>query len=140
MKKLAKVYADGGSINNKGVAACVLIYDDGTIDAHVRYLPSATNNVAEYTGLILALEHIKNHEWDGELPIYLDSQLVINQVRGTWKITKKHLKPLAREAKEKIAEVQEQNPAIRLHWVPSEENAAHKFTNILLFEPAKEVI
>jgi len=77
-----------------------------------------TNNVAEYTALIRALERIRDLELrNEEIIIRSDSKLVVNQMREEWKIKKQHLKPLFDKAK--ILSI---GLDIVFQWVPREEN------------------
>ena len=80
----AILYADGGARGNPGPAAgaAVLLSERGDVLAEsARYLGTATNNVAEYTGLILGLE-AANRLGVTELEVRMDSLLVIQQMRG----------------------------------------------------------
>lgn len=90
------IYADGGSRGNPGPSASgYVIYDEhGTllINRGV-YLGVTTNNQAEYTALRLALEEVKSlgaHE----AHIYMDSMLVINQMKGIFKVRNRDLWPI----------------------------------------------
>uniref|UniRef100_A0A6C0HEQ5 RNase H type-1 domain-containing protein n=1 Tax=viral metagenome TaxID=1070528 RepID=A0A6C0HEQ5_9ZZZZ len=85
---------DGGAVPNPGKAAgaAVLFFNGELIHERAKYLEHATNNEAEYTGLIVGLElclelNIKN------LKITGDSMLIINQMNGKWKCSKEHLRP-----------------------------------------------
>jgi ribonuclease HI len=114
------VFTDGASRNNPGLAAIgVVIKDeDGrVVDTLSRYLGVATNNVAEYTALIEALALLARYPAD-EIRLYLDSQLVVRQVLGEYKIKQPHLLPLAQEARKRMARFQK----IFLSYVPREKN------------------
>lgn len=91
-----KVFTDGGSRGNPGPAAAgFVVYDDsGNIRQKRRkYLGIATNNEAEYQGVIEALSH---PELAGGFHInfFLDSLLVVNQLNGLWKIKEPRLREL----------------------------------------------
>lgn len=91
-----KVFADGGSRGNPGPSASAFIITDKEdnilLDRGI-YLGITTNNQAEYTGLKLALEEcLKNNVKNAD--VFMDSLLVINQVRGTYKIKNRDLWPL----------------------------------------------
>lgn len=93
---------DGGSRGNPGPAGfgCVVrAADDGTaVATHGRFIGNATNNVAEYKGLIFGLE--KAAELGGrEVLVRGDSQLVIKQMLGQYRVKNEGLKPLFAEAK-----------------------------------------
>ncbi|MGC9309497.1 MAG: ribonuclease HI family protein [Candidatus Nanoarchaeia archaeon] len=88
-----KIYTDGASRGNPGKAAAafVVINDSNKIiKKKSKYIGIKTNNEAEYLAIIMALQEIK-----GNLTITSDSQLVIKQLRGEYKINKPHLQELA---------------------------------------------
>jgi ribonuclease H / adenosylcobalamin/alpha-ribazole phosphatase len=67
-----------------------------------RWLGVATNNEAEYHALIEGLKAVS--EWKPDrLEVYLDSKLVVEQVKGTYRVKEPRLQPLHREAKELLA-------------------------------------
>jgi ribonuclease HI len=93
----------------------------------------ATNNVAEYTGAIRALEYLLASGFHGEVLIFGDSQLVIRQVEGTYAVRAEHLKPYLERLRALCGEFQE----VRWSWVPREENQrADELTKIAI---AREV-
>lgn len=90
------IYADGGSRGNPGPSAAgFVIYDDQQtmLVNHGMYLGVTTNNQAEYTALKLALEEAKRLGAQ-EVHVYMDSLLVINQMRGIFKVKNRDLWPL----------------------------------------------
>jgi len=92
------LYADGGARGNPGPAAggAVLLGEDGRVLCERgEYLGTATNNVAEYTGLIVGLEEAKRLGTVTMLDVRMDSLLVVQQMRGIWKIKHPGLRPLA---------------------------------------------
>ena len=101
----ATLYADGGARGNPGPAGsgAVLIDERGVVIAEMRRsLGHATNNVAEYTGLIIGLEEALRRGVD-DLDVRLDSLLVVQQMNGVWKIKHPGLRPLALRAGELLA-------------------------------------
>ena len=86
-----KVYTDAGSRGNPGKAACafIVVKDNSIMKEESKFLGIATNNEAEYNAVILALENI-----EGDLDLVSDSELVIKQINGQYKITKPHLREL----------------------------------------------
>ncbi len=89
-------YADGASRGNPGPAAygAVLCDVDGNeLDAWGNAIGRATNNVAEYHGAIAAVEAALERGAT-KLELRLDSDLVVQQVRGTYRVRKQQLKPL----------------------------------------------
>lgn len=95
MKKLI-IYTDGGARGNPGPAgAGVVIYDEHKkkLEEHSKFLGHRTNNQAEYEGVILGLEKAKKFGAK-EIDFYLDSELVVNQLAGKYKVKDKDLAPL----------------------------------------------
>jgi ribonuclease HI len=95
------MFADGGSRGNPGPAACgAVLYDsEGSVVREVGiFLGVATNNVAEWQGLIAGLEaaHILGAK---SVKVRLDSELVVKQIRGEYKVRQPHLIPLHAKAK-----------------------------------------
>jgi ribonuclease HI len=92
---------DGGSRGNPGPAAYGVVVRDprGEIVARLKkYIGNNTNNVAEYFGLIAALDYAQNHGIRG-LRIESDSELMVKQMRGQYKVKSAELKPLFERAK-----------------------------------------
>jgi len=117
----ATLYADGGARGNPGPAGsgAVLIDERGVVIAEMRRsLGHATNNVAEYTGLIIGLEEALRRGVD-DLDVRLDSLLVVPQMNGVWKIKHPGLRPLALRAGELLARF----PRRTIAHVPRELNA-----------------
>lgn len=101
----AILYADGASRGNPGPsgAGAVLLDADGRILAELtRFLGHATNNIAEYNALILGLEEARRLGVD-EIDVRMDSKLVVEQMRGAWRVKHPNMKPLALRAGELLA-------------------------------------
>lgn len=114
------LFADGGARGNPGPAGsgAVLLDEGGTVIAELsRFLGHATNNVAEYTGLIIGLEEALRRGVD-ELDVRMDSLLVVQQMKGLWRIKHPGLKPLALRAGELLARF----PKRTVEHVPREQN------------------
>ena len=95
------LFADGGARGNPGPAAggAVLVGEDGRVLCERgEFLGTATNNVAEYTGLIIGLEEARRLGTVTTLDVRMDSLLVVQQMRGVWKIKHPGLRPLALRA------------------------------------------
>ena len=94
------IFSDGGSRGNPGPAACayVIYQNEKIIKQDAKYLGTTTNNVAEYEGVIFALEGVMNYA-PTEIIFYLDSQLVVRQLEGRYKIKDEKLVKLAEEVK-----------------------------------------
>lgn len=131
------LFADGGARGNPGPAAggAVLLGEDGRVLAERgEYLGTATNNVAEYTGLIVGLEEAKRLAGVTALDVRMDSLLVVQQMRGVWKIKHPGLRPLALRAGALLAEF----PQRTIEHVPRDRNAlADAVVNRILDEAAR---
>ena len=96
MFKKITIYSDGGARGNPGPAACgVVIKDEAAkvISEHSRYLGNATNNQAEYNGVILGLEEALKLKTE-EVFFYLDSELAVNQLNQKYKVKNLELQSL----------------------------------------------
>jgi ribonuclease HI len=96
----AKLSSDGGARGNPGPAAFgyVLEAEDGTVlDARGEAIGVATNNEAEYRGLVAGLEKALELGVD-ELEVVSDSELVVRQMRGEYKVKKETLRTLNEQA------------------------------------------
>ena len=92
---------DGGSRGNPGPAAYGVVVRDprGEIVARLKkYIGNNTNNVAEYFGLIAALDYAQNHGIRA-LGVESDSELLVKQMRGQYKVKSSELRPLFERAK-----------------------------------------
>ena len=93
------IFTDGGSRGNPGPAAyAYVIKRPGEVDVEeYGYLGQTTNNIAEYTGLVKALEHAK--ELGGKrLLVNSDSELMVKQLNGQYKVKNEGLRPLYLQA------------------------------------------
>ncbi|MGV9314397.1 bifunctional RNase H/acid phosphatase [Streptomyces sp. NPDC003691] len=115
------VEADGGSRGNPGPAgygAVVLDATTGeTLAEAAEYIGVATNNVAEYKGLIAGLRAARALDPEASVRVRMDSKLVVEQMSGRWKIKHPDMKPLAAEAAEIFP-----RSAVRYEWIPRERN------------------
>jgi broad specificity phosphatase PhoE/ribonuclease HI len=114
------VEADGGSRGNPGEAAYGAVLMDATtgevIAERAEAIGIATNNVAEYRGLIAGLELYNEHTPEAELEVRMDSKLVVEQMSGNWKIKHPDMKPLALAAN-RLAPF-----GTTFRWIPREQN------------------
>ncbi|MEV7830787.1 bifunctional RNase H/acid phosphatase [Streptomyces subrutilus] len=115
------VEADGGSRGNPGPAgygAVVLDPASGeTLAERAEYIGVATNNVAEYKGLIAGLKAARDLAADAVVLVRMDSKLVVEQMSGRWKIKHPDMKPLAAEAAKVLPRAQ-----VTYEWIPRERN------------------
>lgn len=96
----ARLFTDGGSRGNPGPAAYafVLEAEDGTVlDARGESIGVATNNVAEYSALVAGLERAVE-TGVGELEVVSDSELMVKQMRGEYKVKNRALQDLFLDA------------------------------------------
>lgn len=120
----SKVYveADGGSRGNPGPAAYGALLRDATtgkvIAEAAESIGVATNNVAEYRGLVAGLRLLQEVAPEAEIEVRMDSKLVIEQMSGRWKIKHPDMKPLALQAM-RLAP-----PNVTWTWVPRARNSA----------------
>jgi len=92
------IYTDGASRNNPGKAAIAyrIEIEGKLIEEKGEYIGITTNNQAEYKALIKALKEAKKHN-PSEITHYSDSQLLIKQVTGEWKVKEEKLQELKDE-------------------------------------------
>ncbi len=97
----ATIFTDGASRGNPGPSAfAYVIKRQGTSDIEVNgRLPDTTNNVAEYTALVRALEHARQLGIR-QVSIAADSELMVKQVQGSYRVKNEGLRPLYEEARE----------------------------------------
>lgn len=114
------IQADGASRGNPGEAGVGAVISDArgrTVKELKCFLGMATNNVAEYRAVILALE--KAWELGGDsVTVHLDSELVVRQLRGEYRVREANLKTLHRQA----LEILNRFSKYAIHYVPREEN------------------
>ncbi|HVD11466.1 MAG TPA: ribonuclease HI family protein [Gaiellaceae bacterium] len=116
----ARLSTDGGSRGNPGPAAAayVLETEDGTVlDAHGETIGVATNNVAEYRALVDGLRKAVELQVD-DLEVVSDSELLVKQMRGEYRVKNKALIELSLEA----ARLARQIPSVRYLAVRREQN------------------
>lgn len=129
----AKLYTDGGSRGNPGDSACAFVIckmDETVVEKSGYYMGTATNNQAEYLGQIKGLERCRDLGIN-KVHLHSDSQLVVNQMNGFYKVKNQELSPLHQQLKE-LADSFEQ---VTFHYIPRALNAeADKEVNRILDE------
>ena len=124
------VEADGGSRGNPGVAGYgALVRDRRTgevLAERAEPLGKASNNVAEYSGLVAGLQALLDLglATDAAVEVRMDSKLVVEQMSGRWKIKHEDMRRLALDARRLIDQVQHAGGTVELTWVPRERNKA----------------
>ena len=109
------VYSDGASRNNPGEAgAGVFIMRNGKpLERIARYLGTTTNNIAEYTAAVTGLERAVQLG-ASSVKLFADSELLVKQINGLYKVKNEGLKPLHARAKELIAKI----GSVEVQYIP----------------------
>ena len=122
MKRRLRIEADGGSRGNPGAAGYGAVVRDGTtgeVLAEVsESIGRATNNVAEYSGLLAGLRAAGRLAPGAEAEVRMDSKLVVEQMSGRWRIKHPDLRALAAEASMAARAL----GRVTYTWVPRERN------------------
>jgi ribonuclease HI len=118
--KVLRLFTDGAARGNPGPAGLGLVLEDDQgmrLWGGCRYIGTATNNQAEYLALIDGLR--KASEWKPDsLEVYMDSQLVVEQVAGRFKVRNPDLRPLHTQATNLLRGF----PEVTVKHVPRERN------------------
>jgi ribonuclease HI len=114
-------FIDGSCFGNPGESGCgiVLRTEDGILlEQAGKYLGHSTNNIAEYQGLLHCLDLALKHRADS-LTVYSDSQLLVNQINGSYRVKKPHLV----ELHVKVEDFIDRNKIrLTMHHIPREKN------------------
>ncbi|HEX8498366.1 MAG TPA: reverse transcriptase-like protein, partial [Actinomycetales bacterium] len=137
MSRRLVVEADGGSRGNPGPAAYgSLVRDAETrrlLATRAEYIGIASNNVAEYGGLVAGLHLAREIDPQARIEVRMDSKLVVEQMSGNWKIKHADMQRLAAEARAVVPPEQ-----VRYTWIPREQNGdADRLANEALDDAAK---
>jgi len=114
------INTDGGARGNPGPAGIGVVVADESgamLGLHKKYIGKATNNSAEYQALILALTEVAKLD-AADIIVNMDSQLVVRQMQGKYKIKDPGLKILAAEALKLIKNFRQ----VHFKYVPREQN------------------
>lgn len=120
MARTFKLTADGGSRGNPGPAGYgAVVTENGKILAEIfDVIGIATNNVAEYSGLLAGLTHIHEIDPDAVVEVSMDSKLVVEQMSGRWQIKHADMRDLAKQCRSA------HNPGLVTYsWIPRDENS-----------------
>ena len=117
----AIIYTDGGARGNPGPAgAGAVILQDGNVLAEIsEFLGTQTNNVAEYTALVLALKKARQLGL-ADVEVRMDSELIVKQMQGEYKVKNAGLKPLFLE----VVNLSKKFSSFHISHVRREENSA----------------
>ncbi|WP_328821721.1 reverse transcriptase-like protein [Nesterenkonia haasae] len=114
------IEADGGSRGNPGIAgAGALVRDQqgNVLAAKALPLGKASNNVAEYSSLIVGLQLVRDINPEAQVEVRMDSKLVVEQMSGRWKIKHDDMKRLAHQATQILSPMQ-----VTYTWIPRAKN------------------
>ncbi|MFG2309725.1 bifunctional RNase H/acid phosphatase [Streptomyces sp. NPDC048566] len=115
------VEADGGSRGNPGPAGYGAVVLDAvtgeTLAERAEYIGVATNNVAEYRGLLAGLRAARDLDPGARIAVRMDSKLVVEQMSGRWQIKHPDMRPLAAEAARTVPRDQ-----VTYEWIPRKLN------------------
>lgn len=124
------LYADGGSRGNPGQAAFGAVISEGgkVIVELSERIGIATNNVAEYSGLIAGLRAINRLDSEAQVLVRMDSKLIVEQMSGNWKIKNPEMRKMAIQARDAHSP-----ELISYEWIPRELNTdADDLVNLAL--------
>ena len=115
---MISLFVDGAARGNPGHAGIgvVLKSDDKTLLEAKEYIGNKTNNEAEYISLIYGLGQAA--KFGNEIRVFSDSELIVNQVNGEFKVKQTHLKSLLEIVKQERAKFNE----FKITHIPREEN------------------
>lgn len=125
----AKAWIDGASRGNPGAAGFGVYFEGGDgVEEVVGFLGQTTNNVAEYAALIAALT-LAQRRGVNSLTVFSDSQLLVRQVEGAYKVKAPHLVPIFL----KVLQLRRALPDCQIHHVRREENPdADRLANLAI--------
>ncbi|HEY2832668.1 MAG TPA: reverse transcriptase-like protein, partial [Sporichthyaceae bacterium] len=135
------VEADGAARGNPGPASYGAVVRDAdtgeVLVERAATLGETTNNVAEYSGLIAALEAAFELDPAARVEVRMDSKLVIEQMAGRWAVKHANLKPLATRARALIPT----SDRVSWTWIPRAQNGhADRLANLALDGESAEVL
>lgn len=125
------INCDGGSRGNPGPSACAFVaanISGKVIFSDYQYLGTTTNNQAEYRGVLLALSWLATAlpgNPVSHISIYLDSQLIVNQLNGVYRIKDHSLQQLASQVKSQLNSLSTRHHVqVSFNHIPREQNFA----------------
>lgn len=118
-RKELMIYSDGASRNNPGEAGAgvYILHDKQPVAKIARYLGQTTNNIAEYKAAIIGLEQAIMLGAT-KVSLMADSELLVKQLNGVYKVKNEGLKPLFSQAKQLIAAI----GSVEVKYIPREMN------------------
>jgi len=139
MNKKITMFTDGGSRNNPGPAA-VGVYIETLGKKYAEYIGEKTNNEAEYEALIFGLKKIRSligkvEAKKAEIECFLDSELVVKQLKHEYKLTEKHIQELFLQIWNLMLDFN----SVKFYHIPREKNSiADELVNQALDEKEKQ--
>ncbi len=120
MARSFRLTADGGSRGNPGPAGYgAVVSENGKIVAELfDVIGTATNNVAEYSGLLAGLTHIHQLDPQATIEVAMDSKLVVEQMSGRWQIKHADMRDLAKQCR-----AAHDPSLVTYKWIPRDENS-----------------
>ena len=113
------IFTDGASRNNPGEsgAGVLILRENKPVVKLARYLGKTTNNIAEYTAAIMGMEHAVKLG-ASSVRLFADSELLVKQLNGQYKVKNEGLKSLHHKVKELIAKI----GSVEVQYIPRESN------------------
>jgi len=113
------IYSDGASRNNPGEAGAgvFIVENDKPRETISRYLGQTTNNIAEYSAAIIGMEYAVQ-AGASRVRLLADSELMVKQLNGQYKVKNEGLKPLYQKVKDLIAKI----ASVEVKYIPREMN------------------
>jgi len=139
MRKKIIMYTDGGSRNNPGPAA-IGVWIETLGKKYAEYIGEKTNNEAEYEALIFGLKKIKSsigkaEAKKSEVECFLDSELVVKQLRHEYKLSERHIQELFLRVWNLMLDFN----SVKFYHIPRERNSiADSLVNKALDEKEKQ--
>jgi probable phosphoglycerate mutase len=120
MARHFRLTADGGSRGNPGPAGYgAVVTENGKIVAELfDVIGVATNNVAEYSGLLAGLSHIHHLDQAATVEVAMDSKLVVEQMSGRWQIKHADMRDLAKQCRDA-----HMPSLVTYSWIPRDDNS-----------------
>lgn len=109
-KRIINIWTDGGARGNPGRAAIGVVIKSGAKTLHEtsHFIGRSTNNQAEYKAVIVALEWLRSQKItseQAEIEFHLDSELVVHQLNGQYKVKDEKMKKLYTQVRELILSI-----------------------------------
>ncbi len=137
MEKNKRIVAFVDGASSKGKAGIGVVIREGKEGRKISEIKEnvgrKTNNEAEYLALIKALQKIRDICKEKKIrscTIFMDSQLVVNQINGNYKVKAKNLLPLFKKAKELEKEIAEKGCEISIKWINREKNISDRISKL----------